>query len=119
TVDPAETDSSAWPVPDLQVGNDLGTHRPDNTTSDHQPVDKPSLPSRSAPARPPLPVRQPQQHLADELRDDSAAGWEPIEPARSPEETRARFARYQRGWQAGRAEDNVETPTGNGQDRKA
>jgi hypothetical protein len=53
--------------------------------------------------RPPLPQRQPQEHLAPELRD--AAVWQSAEPVRSPEETRFRFSRYQEGWQAARGED--------------
>ncbi len=53
--------------------------------------------------RPPLPERQPQEHLAPELRD--ATVWQSTEPVRSPEETRSRFARYQEGWQAARSED--------------
>jgi hypothetical protein len=63
-------------------------------------------------ARPPLPERQPQEHLAPQLRD-TAMLWESDESGQSPEETRERFARYQEGWQAARSEDAA---TGNDQD---
>jgi hypothetical protein len=62
--------------------------------------------------RPPLPERQPQQHLAPELRDAAdPAAWESAQPARSPEETRARYARYQQGWRAGRGDETAGNAT--------
>ncbi|MEO3778217.1 nitrate- and nitrite sensing domain-containing protein [Micromonospora sp. B11E3] len=76
--------------------------------------------SRNA-TRPPLPHRQPQQHLVPELRDDDVPGGAPrtAEPTRSPEETRARFARYQQAWAAGRAAGIDESATRDDQGRKA
>ena len=70
-----------------------------------------TLPEPPPASRPPLPARHPQEHLAPELRDE--VGGTPVEstePARSPEETRARFTRYQQGWRAGAqtaATDNI------------
>jgi hypothetical protein len=117
---------SARPVPSLQNGSDLYTDPPDDTMNDPQPdnAEADPVPSQSflssgggsvaspvPAARPPLPERTPQQHLAPELRDDNTAGEESAAPARSPEETRDRFAQYQLGWQAGRVQDNVDTST--------
>ncbi|MBE1488384.1 sensor histidine kinase [Plantactinospora soyae] len=78
--------------------------------------------SPQAAARPPLPHRQPQQHLVPELRDDSLPGTGtkgPTEPARSPEEARNRFSQYQQAWAAGRAAGNEETETKADQGGKA
>jgi hypothetical protein len=120
-----DTDDEAWPLPSLRNGYEQGTERPDDTTGDYQPnrsgaeslPPEPSIAATAAGdmpippygARPPLPERQPQQHLAPELRDGNLAGLESAEPARSPEEIRERFALYQRGWRAGRVHDNAET----------
>ncbi len=100
--------------------------RLDDTMTNQQPESTPApVPDSDAPsptyaaARPPLPERKPQQHLAPELRDDTTAGRESVAPVRSPEETRDRFARYQQGWQAGRGTENVETSTPNDQGRNA
>jgi Histidine kinase-, DNA gyrase B-, and HSP90-like ATPase len=77
------------------------------------PVPRSPLPEhRATPpeSRPPLPERRPQQHLAPELRDGDPADAvppEPVKPVRSPEETRDRLERYQRGWRAGSS-----SPTG-------
>jgi signal transduction histidine kinase len=118
----AHTNGVVRPVYDPTTGEDPRTDRPDDTMSDDQPgiASEDLLPSTSPvswagsttvpeprPAsRPPLPERQPQQHLAPELRDaaDTAVS-EPAQPARSPEEARARFARYQQGWRAGRTDE--------------
>ena len=120
-----DTDDEAWPLPSLRNGYEQGTERPDDTTGDYQPNSSGAeslrpessisataagdVPIPPYAARPPLPERQPQQHLAPELRDDNLAGLESMEPARSPEEIRERFALYQRGWRAGRVHDNAET----------
>jgi signal transduction histidine kinase len=71
-------------------------------------------------ARPPLPHRQPQQHLVPELRDDSE-GEAPDDatPARTPEESRNRFAQYQRGWADGRKASQDEAITRADQGGKA
>ena len=53
------------------------------------------------PERPPLPHRRPQQHLVPELREDGTDTG-PALPARSPDEARNRFARYQQGRNEGR-----------------
>jgi signal transduction histidine kinase len=81
---------------------------------------EPASPPQVAP-RPPLPHRQPQQHLVPELRDDDlpdAGSQEKAEPARSPEEARNRFAQYQNAWAAGRAAGTDETATRDDQGRK-
>jgi signal transduction histidine kinase len=64
----------------------------------------------SRPERPPLPHRRPQQHLVAELREDGADTGAVL-PARSPDEARNRFARYQQGRNEGRAagRDDQET----------
>jgi signal transduction histidine kinase len=136
TAGPAETNGSARAVADIQTGQHARADRPDGTTYGHhssrtaadpvRPASSPSWggpspspsPSPSPAARPALPERQPQQHLAPELRDPTEAP-PPSNPARSPEETRSRFARYQMGWVAGRSEDNGPTATGEDQDRTA
>lgn len=77
---------------------------------------------RHAMERPRLPQRQPQQHLAPELREESpidTSTQEAVKPARSPEEARNRFARYQQGWTDGRAVGHDETVTSADQGRKA
>jgi Histidine kinase-, DNA gyrase B-, and HSP90-like ATPase./Nitrate and nitrite sensing. len=72
--------------------------------------------------RPPLPHRQPQQHLVPQLRDDTSAGIgsrSAAEPTRSPEEARDRFAQYQQAWAAGRAAGTKESASTDDQGRKA
>jgi hypothetical protein len=68
----------------------------------------PTPPSRSASvvatARPPLPQRRPQEHLAPQLKDESAQA-QATGPVHSPEVARNRFASYQQGWRAGRTGD--------------
>lgn len=134
TAGPADTSGSLRPAANLQHYYDLRTDHPDGTMNDHQPNSTGAVPLQAAPsisrvadagvlgrahtARPPLPERQPQQHLAPELRDEKV-GWESAELARTPEETRARFAQFQRGWQDGRLRDNVETSTTIDEDREA
>lgn len=73
----------------------------------------------SSPKRPPLPHRQPQQHLVPELRDDAPGRAARPMSTRSPEEARVRFARYQQAWAAGRAAGIDETATSDDQGRKA
>lgn len=84
-------------------------------------VDAPP-PSPQAADRPPLPQRQPQQHLAPELREDGPkdTGTQGSSTsARSPEEARNRFARYQQGWSEGRTAGTDDTVTSPDQGRKA
>lgn len=110
----------------------VGVLEPDHGTaggpvSSDRPSGGPAVPGqREAPAvgtaspvaksiaRPPLPHRRPQQHLAAELRDEEpatpAGGAAPVAP-RSPEEARERFTRYQHGRTVGRAADRDETVT--------
>ncbi|WP_051808277.1 sensor histidine kinase [Actinoplanes subtropicus] len=64
----------------------------------------------SRPERPPLPHRRPQQHLVPELREDGADQGAPP-PARSPDEARNRFARYQQGRNEGRVAGRDEQQT--------
>jgi signal transduction histidine kinase len=83
---------------------------------------RPDPPSPSAPTRPPLPHRQPQNHLAPELRNENPSGGgspDAATPARSPEEARDRFTRYQRAWAAGQEEGKDETTTKDNQGGKA
>lgn len=123
----AATNGFSWPTQRTRSGEGRLNDRAGGMMTDNQPRitggDTPrleSLPSRGGsttlpeppPAsRPPLPARHPQEHLAPELRDE--VGGTPVEstePARSPEETRARFTRYQQGWRAGAqtaATDNI------------
>ncbi|MBT8227700.1 MAG: histidine kinase [Dactylosporangium sp.] len=128
---------SARPVPAPDPGESPRTGH--TTTSDHQPAGHAGSPRRpestvlaggTSPrpqrptARPPLPERQPQEHIAPELRGDilprtGSGTTTAAEPTRSPEESRARFAQYQRGWRAGSTAGDAETPTRNAQDRKA
>ncbi|MCA2217806.1 sensor histidine kinase [Jidongwangia harbinensis] len=68
------------------------------------PTPPPRSASVVATARPPLPQRRPQEHLAPQLKDDSAQA-QAAGPAHSPEAARNRFASYQQGWRAGRTGD--------------
>ncbi|MBU2666353.1 nitrate- and nitrite sensing domain-containing protein [Actinoplanes bogorensis] len=64
--------------------------------------------------KPPLPHRRPQQHLAPGLLEEdepSEAEVTEVVPTRSPEEARARFARYQRGWAEGATADRTDDTT--------
>ncbi|MFU8855151.1 nitrate- and nitrite sensing domain-containing protein [Micromonospora sp. SL1-18] len=77
-------------------------------------------PSSQAAARPPLPHRQPQQHLAPELRDDlsSTGTTAAAVSVRSPEDARDRLSRYQQAWAAGKAA-GIPDSTKDNQGRKA
>jgi signal transduction histidine kinase len=80
--------------------------------ADPQAADPPAAASHAA--RPPLPERRPQRHLAPQLGDgegDAAISAEPGGPSRSPEENRHRLARYQMGWRAGLVEPPAHTTT--------
>ncbi|MFJ6198979.1 nitrate- and nitrite sensing domain-containing protein [Micromonospora sp. NPDC092111] len=78
-------------------------------------------PSPPVATRPPLPHRRPQQHIVPELRDDGMPGASDTTEVgvRSPEEARDRFAKYQKGWAAGRAANNGEPAGSDDQGRKA
>lgn len=123
----AASNGFSWPTQRSRTGEGRHNDRPGGMMTDNQPritpTDPPrpeslpsgsgstTLPERSPASRPPLPARNPQEHLAPELRDEvGGASAESAEPARSPEETRARFTRYQQGWRAGAqtaATDNI------------
>jgi signal transduction histidine kinase len=66
--------------------------------------------------RPPLPQRQPQQHLVRQLREgdptsESGAAEDAEEtPHKSPEEIRAKLSAFQRGTNDGRRTDDPSTP---------
>jgi signal transduction histidine kinase len=97
----------------LTARSAVGVLEPDPGPALPQPVAA-RPPAEAAPARPerpPLPHRRPQQHLAPELLDSGKkeSAEAPITPARSPEEARNRFARYQRGWAEGAAADRDDT----------
>ncbi|HEX5540807.1 MAG TPA: nitrate- and nitrite sensing domain-containing protein [Micromonospora sp.] len=84
--------------------------------SDHIPPQPespraPAVGTGSPAARPPLPHRRPQEHLVPALRDDNPSATDIQRVMRSPEEARDRFARYQRGRDAGRTAGNDETTT--------
>ena len=72
--------------------------------------------------RPPLPHRQPQQHLVPELREDTLSDLDPAGESgagRSPEETRNRFARYQQAWNAGRTAGSDDIASNDDRGREA
>ncbi|GIH20269.1 sensor histidine kinase [Rugosimonospora africana] len=121
------------PTASAPTGGQLRTEHPESMVNDRQSgniaadpsaadpsnswVGSASVPSKPRPSRPPLPERKPQRHLAPQLRGgDTSVPSEPAEPTRSPEENRDRFARYQRGRQAGRTDNTAETPTSNDYD---
>ncbi|MFY1669692.1 nitrate- and nitrite sensing domain-containing protein [Plantactinospora sp. WMMB334] len=111
-----------------RVGETPGDRRTNGSAGTPQPPAHRADTAAAPPGtidRPPLPSRQPQQHIAPELREDknpatgtasSAAG-----AARSPEEARERFTRYQRAWAAGKTDgnDNTEESTSDEQGGKA
>jgi signal transduction histidine kinase len=125
-------DASARALSDPRSGED---RRPDRA-SDGQPNSGAGIPQQresspervvgtSAPtphgtARPPLPHRQPQQHLVPALRTDGPGigSGDTAAPATSPEQARDRLAKYQRGWAAGQAAGNDDAPTSDDQDGK-
>jgi signal transduction histidine kinase len=117
----------AGPGRDATGGDEDGTTpttvRPDRVAP--EPMPSVTTSERPTPSgRPPLPVRRPQEHLAPELRDEVPGLLTAAEPARSPEQARARFARYQQGRQAGRSavtteESSDEIRAGMSEDRKA
>ncbi|MFV2017803.1 nitrate- and nitrite sensing domain-containing protein [Micromonospora sp. LOL_023] len=81
-----------------------------------------AAPADAAPTRPPLPHRQPQQHIVPELRDELAAEDETgpaAGPMHSPEEARNRFSRYQQAWNAGQTAATDEPATNDDQGRDA
>lgn len=102
-------------------GSVAGVHSP--AAGVHSPaVGGPAGQPAVAPTRPPLPTRQPQQHIAPELRDELAAAAEAAPaagPMHSPEEARNRFSRYQQAWNAGQAAAADSTATNDDQGRDA
>ncbi|MER7002652.1 nitrate- and nitrite sensing domain-containing protein [Dactylosporangium sp. NPDC000555] len=73
------------------------------------PVAGTDSPGPKAADRPALPHRQPQHHLVPELRDDEPPATGPqatTAPTRSPEDSRDRYARYQKGRAEGLAVNN-------------
>jgi signal transduction histidine kinase len=98
-----------------------GTQAGDRGTQTSVPGASANGPGPRADNRPPLPHRQPQQHLVPQLRDDKPASTSSpgvAGPTRSPEEARNRFARYQQAWAAGREAGNKESTTSDDQGRK-
>ncbi|MET7424320.1 nitrate- and nitrite sensing domain-containing protein [Dactylosporangium sp. NPDC005555] len=81
----------------------------------------PAAPGPQVAGRPPLPHRQPQQHIAHELRDELAPGADtpPEVSARDPEEAQRRYRDYQRGRAAGLTAGTDDTVTGADQGREA
>lgn len=106
-------------VNNYQPGGNAGPEKREPTAPTSPAVGTAS-PGAHAVARPPLPHRRPQQHLAPELRDDETTGNTGATAAtRSPDEARARFSRYQQGWADGRAASHDETTTNPDQGRNA
>ncbi|MEV0155832.1 nitrate- and nitrite sensing domain-containing protein [Micromonospora sp. NPDC050686] len=105
-----------------------GDRRPDRTggTMTELPAQSSGVrggsPSPQVATRPPLPHRRPQQHLVPELRDEDLPGrasGAAAGSARSPEEARDRFTKYQKAWAAGKAANNAEPASRDDQGRKA
>lgn len=99
-----------------------------NTNGSRQPessvgrVISTGSPGPQAAAHPVLPHRKPQQHLVPELREGDLPGTDSrraAASARSPEDARDRFARYQEGRAAGRTTGDDETAVKDDQGRKA
>jgi signal transduction histidine kinase len=106
-------------VSSYQPGGNAGPEKREPTAPTSPAVGTAS-PGAHAVARPPLPHRRPQQHLAPGLRDDETTGNPAASSAtRSPDEARARFARYQQGWADGQAASSDETTTNPDQGRNA
>ncbi|GAA3729965.1 ATP-binding protein [Plantactinospora mayteni] len=119
------TNGSTQARRDPRTAENRRTDRAGDMTSERQANGSAGTPKTSAPraadpgaprkiARPPLPSRQPQQHIAPELREDATApgGASPAAgSARSPEEARDRFTKYQRAWAAGKTDGTDEAPT--------
>ncbi|MGX7671506.1 nitrate- and nitrite sensing domain-containing protein [Plantactinospora sp. DSM 117369] len=119
------TNGSTQARRDPRTADNRRTDRAGDMMSERQANGSASTPKTSAPrpadagaprpvSRPPLPSRQPQQHIAPELRDDTKATGSASPAAgtaRSPEEARDRFTRYQRAWAAGKADGNDEAST--------
>jgi hypothetical protein len=106
-------------VSNYQPGGNAGPEKrePSAPTS---PAVGTASPGAHAVTRPPLPHRRPQQHLAPELREDENTGNTGATAAtRSPDEARARFARYQQGWADGRAASLDDTNPNPDQGRNA
>lgn len=113
---PTATPAVLGAPPDPSGGAGPGLVEPAAKRRPDRPEPSSAAATRARPPRPPLPQRQPQEHLAPELRRGHVTTSELLgvaEPRRSPEEARARFTRYQRGWRAGRAAGEDGTPTGN------
>ncbi|MDG4786075.1 nitrate- and nitrite sensing domain-containing protein [Micromonospora sp. WMMD1102] len=108
TAENRRSDRAGDMMSERQANGGTGTAK----TTPPRPADAGTAP-RSV-ARPPLPSRQPQQHIAPELRDDPKAA-DAAAPgagtARSPEDARDRFTRYQRAWAAGKADGTDEAST--------
>ncbi|MFI7598155.1 nitrate- and nitrite sensing domain-containing protein [Actinoplanes sp. NPDC049681] len=69
------------------------------------PAPPPATANAVATARPPLPQRRPQEHLAHQLKEEPGTPAQAPGPAHSPETARHRLASYQHGWRAGRTGD--------------
>jgi len=112
-------DSAGGMLSDGQPSSSAGIPRqPESSVT---PAVGTAPPGPHADARPPLPQRQPQQHLAPELREDDSTDTGTqgsATSATSPEEARSRFARYQQGWTDGRGASHDETVTSADQGRK-
>ncbi|MFY1689589.1 nitrate- and nitrite sensing domain-containing protein [Plantactinospora sp. WMMB782] len=94
--------------------NGSGDPTPPNhrSVAPHQQQPPAAHGSAGSPSRPPLPTREPQTHIAPELRatPDTGGPSGTSGAGRSPEEARDRFTRYQRGWAAGKTPPAGPTP---------
>ncbi|MDI6104179.1 nitrate- and nitrite sensing domain-containing protein [Actinoplanes sp. NEAU-A12] len=113
-----EPEAGTGPPSDDTAGGPMSPPAPSGSARTPEPAEATSAPAAT---KPPLPHRQPQQHLAPGLRDGASAeeSTHELTAARSPEEARSRFAQYQRGRAAGRTADRQETETRAEQGRNA
>ncbi len=100
---------AAEPTPAVQVdrsftSKERGLRPPPAAPQSVQSQHTPARQTEARSGRPPLPERQPQKHMAPQLR----GGYEDRSPEadtedlRTPEETRSRFSAFQRGTRDGR-----------------
>jgi signal transduction histidine kinase len=121
--DPARPDGTIAVADGGEAGPTIAEVRPGGAAP--EPLPSATVRRQLTPAgRPPLPVREPQKNLVAALRDEVPPRTQPPAEARSAEQARTAFDRYQRAWQAGQGAltneaPTGETPTGMSEDRNA
>lgn len=105
-----EPEAGAGDHSDDTAGGTMSPPEPESTSRAAEAPERPAAPAATG-GRPPLPHRQPQQHLAPGLREETPPEetTHELSVSRTPEEARSRFAQYQRGRAAGRTADHEET----------